>query len=170
MRPLPSLHGGGTALSLEERIGLDAVLEDAFTPLRLTGARVSPARVRAAVRWVPATPPPLRGAALLSRAGELATAVAAAAFVFTATFAPIGAAGPDGPAGPTAATAAADEVRVAPGLSLDRPETFMRWLRVGRTATANDLIDPLLGAGAVGSRAADGPADTLYRVRRGLAR
>ena len=173
MQPLRS---GGTALPLDEHLGLDAILEDAFAPLRLTGASLSPARVRAAVRWAPATPPPLRGAALLGRAGELATAVAVAALVFAASLAPLGAAGPVSSAGgwtelTAPSTAVADEVPVAPGLSLDRPETFIRRLRDGRTAAANDLIDPLLGAGGVGSpAAADGPADMLYRVRQGLAR
>lgn len=166
-----ALRRGGRALPLQERLVLDSVLDEAFAPLRLTGASIAPARVRAAVRWTPVTPPPLRGPALLSRAGELATAVAAAAFVFTASLAPIGASGTDLPAaGRSGATAVADEVRVAPGLSLDRQETFVRWLRVGRSVAANDLIDPLLGSGGVGGRAAEAPTDTLDRVRQGLAR
>lgn len=154
------------ALPLDERLRIDAALDAAFAPLRLAGTSLSPARVRAAVRWTPATPQRLRGAALLGRAGELATAVAAAAFVFAASLAPVVPATP----APGHSTPA-DEVRVAPGLSLERPETFVRWLRVGRTVTANDRIDPALGIDGAGSHAAaDAPADTLYRARQGLAR
>jgi len=157
------------ALPLDERLRLDAALDAAFAPLRLTGTSLSPARVRAAVRWAPAAPPRLRGAALVGRAGELATAVAAAAFVFAASLAPVLPTSP-GAEATAPSTTPADEVRVAPGLSLDRPETFVRWLRVGRTVTANDVIDPLLGIGGIGGIAADAPADTLYLVRQGLAR
>lgn len=158
------------ALPLSERVRLDAVLDAAYAPLRLSGTGLSPARVRAAVRWAPASAPPLRGAALIGRAGELATAVAAAAFVFAASLAPILPAAED--SGRSALPA--DVVRVAPGLSLDRPETFARWLRVGRTVRADDLLDPLdplLGvSGVAGGPAADQPPDTLDRVRQGLAR
>ena len=159
-------------LPLNERLRLDAALEAAFAPLRLTDAGLSPARVRAAIRWAPTAPPPLHGAALLGRAGELVTAVAAAAFVFAASLAPVSSLTPD--AATARGSAAADEVRVAPGLSLDRPETFARWLRVGRSVAANDLLDPLLGvsgvSGVFSSAAADSPADPLHRVRQGLAR
>lgn len=157
------------ALPLDERLRVDAALDAAFAPLRLTGTSLSPARIRAAVRWAPAVPPSLSGAALLSRAGELATAVAAAAFVFTASLAPLSSPSPGAEAARRAGSA--DEVRVAPGLSLDRPETFARWLRVGRTVAANDLIDPLLGVSGVSNgAAADPPGGTLDRVRQGLAR
>lgn len=156
-------------LSRDERLRVDAALDAAFAPLRLTGTSLSPARVRAAVRWTTAAPPPLRGAALLGRAGELATAVAAAAFVFAASLAPVSSLSPGGEA--ARVSAPADEMRVGPGLSLDRPETFARWLRVGRTAAVNDLIDPLLGvSGVSSSTAGDPPSDTLHRVRQGLAR
>ena len=160
------------ALPPLERLRLDAALDAAFAPLRLTGTSLSPARVRAAVHWAPTAPPRLRGAALLGRLGELVTAVAAAAFVFAASLAPVSSHLP-GALDAASAIEPADEVRIAPGLSLDRPETFVRWLRVGRTVTANDLIDPLLGLSGLsglGGLAADAPADTLYRVRQGLAR
>ena len=152
------------ALPLDQRLRLDAALEEAFAPLRASDASVSPARVRAAVRWAPTESPRLQGAALLGRAGELATAVAAAAFVFAASLAVPGETG----AAIAPVRASADEVRTAPGLSLDRPEIFARWLRVGRTVTVNDLLDPLSGVSGV--RGGESATDTLYRTRQGLAR
>lgn len=153
------------ALPLETRLRLDAALSEAYAPLRLATTGLSPARVRAAVRWAPEGPPALRGAALLGRAGELATAVAAAAFVFAASLSPLG---PSGSLLPPVGTA--DEVRLAPGLSLERPEIFARWLRVGRSVVANDLLDPLLGVGGVVAAVSDAPTDTRSRVRQGLVR
>jgi len=158
----------GNAPPLEQWLRLDAALDEAFAPLREIGTNVSAARVRAAVRWAPAGPPPLRGAALFGRAGELATAVAAAAFVFAVSLAP---AAPTDVGGlTTGSTVPADEVRVARGLALDRPEIFARWLRVGRSVTANDLLDPLIGVDGVSAALDDRPAGTLDRVRQGLLR
>lgn len=154
-------------LPLDQRILLNAALEEAFAPLRRAGTSVSPARVRAAVRWTKPIAPPLRGLALAGRAGELATAVAAAAFVFAASLAPV--ALPGGGAASAAVSVPADEVRLARGLALDRPETFVRWLRIGRSVTANDLLDPLIGVRGV-SAGSNEPADPLYRVRQGLLR
>lgn len=152
------------ALPLDQRLRLDAALEEAFAPLRTSAASVSPARVRAAVRWAPRESPRLGGAALLGRAGELATAVAAAALVFAASGAvPVETGGAIAPL-----RASADEVRLAPGLSLDRPEIFARWLRVGRTVTVNDLLDPLSGVSGIGG--GESASDALYRTRQGLAR
>src|SRR4029077_12648274 len=47
---------GPAPLSLDERLPLDAALDDAFAPLRARTANVGAARIRAAVRW--AAPPP----------------------------------------------------------------------------------------------------------------
>lgn len=152
------------AVPLDQRLRLDAALSDAYAPLRQAGTAVSPARVRAAVRWAPSGTPPLRGAPLLSRVGELATAVAAAAFVFAASLAP------GTPLTGLPSAVPADEVRVGPGLSLDRPEVFARWLRVGRTVTADDLLDPLLGVSGPADVVTDTPADARYRIRQGLVR
>lgn len=157
VRPLP----------LDQRLRLDAALQDAYAPLRHAGTGLSPSRVRAAVRWTPTGTPPLRGVALLGRAGELATAVAAAAFVFAASLAPLTQSGPSGTGLPSAA---ADEVRVRPGLSLDRPEVFARWLRVGRTVSVDDLLDPLRGEARPVDAVTDSPADGRYRIRQGLVR
>ncbi|GAC1697935.1 MAG: hypothetical protein NVS9B6_07260 [Candidatus Limnocylindrales bacterium] len=156
---------GARTLPLDQRLRLDAAVREAYAPLLRSGTGLSPARVRAAVRWAPAPRPELRGAALLGRAGELATGVAAAAFVFAATLSPLD------PAGSLLPRAGAlDEVRVAPGLSLERPETFARWLRVGRSVAANDLLDPLVGVGGVVAPVSDAPPDGRSRDRQGLVR
>ena len=42
---------GPAPLPLDERLTVDAALDDAFAPLRARTANVGPARVRAAVRW-----------------------------------------------------------------------------------------------------------------------
>lgn len=154
-------------LPLDQRLRLDAALQDAYAPLRLAGTGLSPSRVRAAVRWTPPVTPPLRGVALLGRAGELATAVAAAAFVFAASLAPLAQANLSGAGLPSAT---ADEVRVRSGLSLDQPEVFARWLRVGRTVSMDDLLDPLRGVSGPADLVTDSPADDRYRIRQGLVR
>lgn len=73
---------GRRPLRLDQRLPLDAVLDDAFAPLRARTASVGAARVRAAVRWTTPPPGPLRGIALLSRISEISMAAAVAAFVF----------------------------------------------------------------------------------------
>ncbi|HUQ17829.1 MAG TPA: hypothetical protein VM070_08575, partial [Candidatus Saccharimonadales bacterium] len=151
-RSAGTLPPGGAGDEHDQRLRLEAALREAYAPLLRSRTVLSPARVRATVRWAPASPPPLRGAALLGRAGELATAVAAAAFVFAATLSPLV---PPGSPVPPAGTV--EEVRVAPGLSLERPEIFARWLRVGRSVAANDLLDPLVGVGEVFATDSDAP-------------
>lgn len=73
---------GTSALTLEQRLPLDAALDDAFVPLRALSAPVGAARVRAAVRWSAPEPPKLRGLALFSRISELGVAAAISAFLF----------------------------------------------------------------------------------------
>lgn len=158
------MPGRAAPIPLAERLRLDGALADAFTPLRRTGTSLSPARVRAAVRWERPVASRLRGLALLSRAGELATAVAAAAFVFAASL------GPALPADPTAGSSAAPvaEARVRAVLPLDRQEVFVRWLRIGGTPSERDWAEALLAAGRAGSLAASDPADAGAPLRQGL--
>jgi len=78
---------GSTPLSLDHRLGLDVALDEAFGPLRARTTNIGPARVRAALRWSPAEPRGLRGAALLARVSELTLAAAISAFVFTGSVA-----------------------------------------------------------------------------------
>jgi hypothetical protein len=76
-------------LPLDDRLPLDAALDDAFAPLRARRANVGPARVRAAVRWSAPEPRPLRGLALLTRMSELTVAAAISAFLFAGSVASV---------------------------------------------------------------------------------
>jgi hypothetical protein len=80
---------GPAPLPLDQRLPLDAALEDAFAPLRLRTANVGPARVRAAVRWSTPAAGRLRGVALLSRLSELTVAAAISALLFAGSVASI---------------------------------------------------------------------------------
>ena len=73
---------GTSALPLDQRLPLDAALDDAFAPLRSRTAPIGAARVRAAVRWSAPETPKLRGLALFSRISELSMAAAISAFLF----------------------------------------------------------------------------------------
>lgn len=83
------LFGPAPRLGSDERLALDAALEDAFAPLRARSANISAARVRAAVRWSAPEPRPLRGLALLTRVSELTVAAAISAFLFAGTVASV---------------------------------------------------------------------------------
>ena len=78
---------GSTPLPLDHRLAVDAALDEAFTPLRARTANIGAARVRAAVRWSPAEPRGLRGAALLARVAQLTLAAVISAFVFSGSVA-----------------------------------------------------------------------------------
>lgn len=73
---------GPAPLPLDDRLAVDAALDQAFAPLRVRSANVGPARVRAAVRWAPTEPPRLGGLALVTRISELTVAAAISAFLF----------------------------------------------------------------------------------------
>ena len=76
-------------LAPDHRLPVDAALDEAFAPLRARMANVGPARVRAALRWAPAEPRPLRGLALLTRVSEVTVAAAISAFLFAGSVASI---------------------------------------------------------------------------------
>jgi hypothetical protein len=80
---------GPAPLPLDERLTVDAALEDAFGPLRARTANVGPARVRAAVRWSAAEPPKRSRLALLGRVSELTVAAAISAFLFAGSVASV---------------------------------------------------------------------------------
>jgi hypothetical protein len=80
---------GPAPLPLDERVPLDAALEEAFAPLRARTASVGPSRVRAAVRWSAPESGRLRGLALLTRVSELTVAAAISAFLFAGSVASI---------------------------------------------------------------------------------
>ena len=80
---------GPVRLALEDRLVVDAALDEAFAPLRHRTTTIGAARVRAAARWTRPTPTPLRGLALLARIGELSMAAAISAFLFGASLAAV---------------------------------------------------------------------------------
>jgi hypothetical protein len=80
---------GPAPLSLDERLPVDAALDDAFAPLRARTANVGPARIRAAVRWTAPEPRKLGGLALLTRVSELTVAAAISAFLFAGSVASV---------------------------------------------------------------------------------
>ena len=79
---------GPASLPLDQRVAVDALLDDAFAPLRARTANIGAARVRAAVRWS-APEPRLHGLSLLRRASELTVAAAISAFLFAGTVASV---------------------------------------------------------------------------------
>jgi hypothetical protein len=80
---------GPAPLPLDERLTVDAALEDAFAPLRACTANVGPARVRAAVRWSASERPTRSRLALLGRLSELTVAAAISAFLFAGSVASV---------------------------------------------------------------------------------
>lgn len=82
---------GRPRLALDDRLVVDAALDEAFAPLRATTANISAARVRAAVRWSRPEPARLAGIALLARIGEVSMAAVISALVFSGTLASLSA-------------------------------------------------------------------------------
>ena len=80
---------GPAPLPLDQRLPLEAALEEAFAPLRARAAKVGPARVRAAVRWSSPEPRGLGGLALFARLSELSVAAAISALLFAGSVASI---------------------------------------------------------------------------------
>jgi hypothetical protein len=80
---------GPAPVPLDQRLPLDAALEDAFAPLRARTANVGPARVRAAVRWSASEPPTRSRLAMLGRVSELTVAAAISAFLFAGSVASV---------------------------------------------------------------------------------
>jgi hypothetical protein len=80
---------GSTPLSLDQRLPVDAALDEAFAPLRARTANIGAARIRAAVRWSAPEPRKLGRLALLGRASELTVAAAISAFLFAGSVASV---------------------------------------------------------------------------------
>ncbi len=149
-------------MTLTEQLELEDLVVDAFGPLRARRTTVSPARVRAVVRWQhEAEPARLRGFALFSRLAESSLALALTAFVFAGS---VGA-----PARPS------QDISVEPGadgaeprVHVSRPlddEAFIRWVRIGRSGRIFDDLDPSGGVQQV--HADDGAAPAVITERRG---
>jgi hypothetical protein len=126
-------------LGLDDRLPVDAALDEAFGPLRARSANVGPARVRAAVRWAPPEPRRLGGIAMLTRVSELTVAAAFSAFLFAG------------------AITSVDSVPAMPDLSRD-PVTAGEWILNGRNALQRPIdsraTDYRTTAGAMATNAA----------------
>ena len=109
---------GRARLALEDRLAVDAALDEAFGPLRARTASIGAARVRAAVRWSRPEPRPLHGIALFARIGELSMAAVVSAFLFGASIA---------------------SVAPAPDVSRDAV-TAGEWTLNGRTALQRPIV------------------------------
>lgn len=80
-------------LPFGEQLRLESALDEAFVPLREARTTLSPARVRAAVRWQrerDAAPPVWRGVALAGRLAESSLALGLTGLLFVATLGPLG--------------------------------------------------------------------------------
>ena len=109
---------GRAQLAVEDRLAVDAALDEAFGPLRARTASIGAARVRAAVRWSRPEPRPLHGIALFARIGELSMAAVVSAFLFGASIA---------------------SVAPAPDVSRDAV-TAGEWTLNGRTALQRPIV------------------------------
>lgn len=129
-------------LPLAERLEVEAALEIAFAPLRGERARISPLRVRAAVRWGRGAPPASgrRWAPAISRLSELSVAVGMTLVVFVGAFGPSRAPVPAVPEPDAQAVAVSYPVpRVTEPLEGER---YIRWLRLDRYVPLQDWLDP----------------------------
>ena len=146
---------GPAPLPLEERLPLDAALDDAFAPLRGRTANVGPARVRAAVRWTTAEPRTLGRLGLLVRLSELSIAAAISAFLFAGSVASVQTAPP------------------VPDISRDAV-TAGEWMLNGRNALQRPMSSlatdyrttaGLLAANAASARRTEEPVTPTQSVR-----
>jgi hypothetical protein len=80
---------GPAPLPLDERLPVDAALDEAFAPLRARTANIGAARIRAAVRWSAPEPRRLSRLALIARVSELTVAAAISAFLFAGSVASV---------------------------------------------------------------------------------
>jgi len=156
------LFGRRDRMTLSEQLEIEDLVVDAFGRLRSRGTTVSAARVHAVVRWQrqAEAPAPSR-LALFSRLTESSLALALMAFVFAGS---VGA-----PVRPSADTSVElSAVEAAPRVHVSRPvddDTFIRWVRIGRSGRIFDDLDPSAGVQQV--HADDGTAPAVITERRG---
>jgi hypothetical protein len=133
------------ALTLGERLEVEAALDVAFEPLRSQRTDLSARRVRAAVRWGRAAPPPPRAlpwSGPVARLSELSVAVGMFVLIFSAG---VGSAVlPPDAASPAPAVAQIDEgIYPVPHVSAAlEDERYIRWLRIDRYVPLQDWLDP----------------------------
>lgn len=132
-------------------------VDRAYAPLREASVRLSPARARLVARAPHVVPIAVRLGALATQLNKLALAAAVTAFAFVGT---TSVAPRPSLVNETDAPAA---ISAHASTRLD-DESFIRWLRIGRYAPTQDLLDP-----AVPPR--QDPDETqILRERSGLVR
>lgn len=132
---------GLSRLTLAERLSVERALEVAFAAYRRRRTAVSPARVRAAVRWDRSAAEHSagwRGVAFVGRLAELPLAVGMTALFLVASLGGV----VEAPAIVDDAANASAQVHVTARLEGER---LLRWFRIGRAAAIVDVIDPALG-------------------------
>ena len=154
---------GPSRLTLVERLSVERAVEAAFAAYRARRTVVSPARVRAAVRWdrsAPEPSPAWRGALLLGRLAETGLAVGMTALFLTASLGGV----VEAPAIVDEASEGATGVHVSARLEGER---LLRWFRIGRAAAIVDVIDPALGVPRRETGEDDRPhAEELFGITR----
>jgi anti-sigma factor RsiW len=125
---------------LRDYVATSVALDRAYAPLRERATRLSPARVRLAMRIPEPVPASARFSRITARITEfgLAAAVTAFAFVGTASVSPqhtiVDEAVAPGAVSQTHVTSGGDD------------QYFLRWLRLGRYAPQADTLDPAVSA------------------------
>lgn len=125
----------GRELPLEEQIGLDRLLDEAFAPGRRRRAPIAAARVRARVAWERPQElgPAGRGIALLGRMGQ---APAALAIILALS---VGSAGePE----PVVEEGSSIPVTIARSVAREIDDFRLRRFRVAAPPAAHDMLDP----------------------------
>ena len=107
-------------------------IDRAYAPLRARTASLSPARVRLALRAPERVPTSVRVMRVTARFTELALAAAVTAFAFvgSASVAPK----------PSIVEETSVETTTRTIAAFD-DQNFFRWIRIGRYAASNDLVD-----------------------------
>jgi anti-sigma factor RsiW len=130
------------ATTLRDYVAASVALDRAYAPLRARATRLSPARVRFAMRIPEPVPASARFSRITARITEfgLAAAVTAFAFVGGASVAPQHAIVDEAATAPVGAA-----VHITGGSD---DQYFLRWLRLGRYAPVSDTLDPAVSPSA----------------------
>lgn len=141
------------AVTPEERIVLDRLLDDAFAPARARTVPLSAARVRARLAWErqPPVSPGWRAVALLGRLGEVSLGLGVSAMLFAGALGGLAT-----PAEPLPRQAG-HVVRITAELDESK---LLRLLRLGRKVAVIDDFDP---ASALAPGAEEGGLVRLIR-------
>ena len=147
--------------ALRDTVATHVALDRAFAPLRAAHTMVAPGRVRLAVRPAPAHPAGfavLFGAA--RRLAEATVALGMSAFILSSAVT-------DRVPAPEAPSSVqhAGNATVHVSRNVDDSQYFFRWVRIGRYAVIDDLLDP-----SVGLPRADDDAGTPEPVRQSAPR